>query len=106
PQLSFGHGLARLPVRGRDHADVDGDELLAAHALDRAGLEHAQELDLEIRRHLGDFIEKERALVRALEVALVLALRPREAPPLVTEQLALDERAGDRAAVDRDEGVV
>ena len=41
----------------------------AADAMEDAGLEHAQQLDLHLGRHLGDFVEEERAARGALEVA-------------------------------------
>ena len=69
----------------------------------RAGLQHAQQLDLQLQRHLGDLVEEQRAAVRALEEALVLAVGAGEAALLVAEQLALDQVRRDRAAVDRQE---
>ncbi len=47
---------------------------LGAHAHEHAGLQHTQQLDLQLDRHLGDLVEKQRAAVGAFEVALVLAV--------------------------------
>ena len=69
-----------------------------------ARLEHAQQAHLQVERHLGDLVEEQRAAVRALEEAVVLARRAGEAALLVAEQLALDQVRRDRAAVDREEG--
>ncbi len=80
------------------------DRLRAADAGDRAGLEHPQELHLQLHRHLGDLVEEDRAAVGALEEALVLAVGAGEAAALVAEQLALDELRRDGAAVERQEG--
>ena len=74
-----------------------------ADAHEGAGLEHAQQLDLQLERHLGDLVEEQRAAVGALEVALVLPVGAGEAAPLVAEQLALDQVRRDRAAVDGEE---
>src|SRR5690606_11450754 len=84
-------------------AHVGGNELCAAHAHERAGLEHPQEFHLQLRGHLGDLVEEDGAAVRALEEALVLPVGAREAAALVAEQLALDELRRDRAAVERQE---
>ena len=64
-----------------------------ADAHEGAGLEHAQQLDLQLERHLGDLVEEQRAAVGALEEALVLAVGAGEAALLVAEQLALDQVA-------------
>ena len=45
--------------------------------LTAVALEHAQQLDLQVERHLGDLVEEQRAAVRALEEAVVLAHRRR-----------------------------
>ena len=68
-----------------------------------ARLEHAQQFHLQLHRHLGDLVEEDRAAVGALEEALVLAIRAREAAALVAEQLALDELRRDGAAIQRQE---
>jgi hypothetical protein len=103
--------FAQLPVRNRlgdvaigrgDDADVRLDFLRAADAIEAAGFEHAQQPRLHVERHLGDFIEEQRAAGGALEDAGVRARRAREAALLVTEQLGLDQRSGNRAAVDCD----
>src|SRR5690606_30193927 len=51
----------------------------------------------------GDLVEKDAAAVGALEESFVLPVRAGEAAPLVSEELALDELRGDRAAVERQE---
>ena len=40
-----------------------------AHALDFSRIEHAQQLDLHVERHIPDFVEEQRARVRKLELA-------------------------------------
>ena len=78
-------------------------DLRRADAHEGAGLEHAQQLDLQLERHLGDLVEEQRAAVGALEEALVLAVGAGEAALLVAEDLALDQVRRDRAAVDGEE---
>ena len=83
-------------------ADVDLDRLLAADALEPALLEHAQELGLQAERQLADLVEEQRAAVGHLEAAGLLFGRAGERALLVAEQLALDQRLGERGAVDGD----
>src|SRR5262245_34505840 len=95
------HGL--LVGRG-EHSHIDLDLGLAAEASDHAVLEDPQELRLKGRAHLGDLVEEDRALVRQLEAARPPLERAGERAPLVAEDLALEQRGGDRGTVDGDEG--
>ena len=52
------------------------------------------------------FVQEERAAVGQLEAALALLLGTRERPPLMAEELALDQILGQGGAVDADEGGV
>ncbi len=70
-----------------------------ADAADLALLEHAQEPELHRRRHLADLVEEDRAAVRLLEEALALAGGAGEGAARVAEQLGLEQRLGERAAV-------
>lgn len=62
-----------------------------------------QQLPLERRCEIADFVENDRAAVRFLEIADATPLRTRERAGLVAAQFALRELLADRAAVDRDE---
>jgi hypothetical protein len=66
-------------------------------------LEHAQQLGLQIERQLAELVEEHGAAARELERALARRDRAGERALLVAEQLALDQRASDRAAVHHDE---
>jgi hypothetical protein len=83
-------------------ADVDRDRLLAADALELALLQRAQQLDLHRQRHVVDVVEEERAAVASSKRPR-RSLRVGERALLVTEQLALEQRLGQRAARQRDE---
>src|SRR5690606_31706887 len=85
--------LVRHPVRRRDDPRLDRDFLLATDRQDLARLEHAQEMRLELRRHLRQLVKEQRAVVGALEEARMLPSRAREAAFLVTEELAAGELA-------------
>src|SRR5213076_424485 len=93
-------------IRGGDDADVDGLFVLAADAAERALLQDAQQLHLRRRRHLRDFVEEQRAVVRQLEAALTALDGAGEGALLVPEQLAFEQRVGNRRAVDRHVGEI
>ena len=99
-------GLREILVGRGEDAHVDVDHVLAADARDLARLQRAQHLGLRDEVHVADLVEKERAAVRLLEEPAALEHRAGERAPLVAEQLALDELARDRRAVDLDEGLV
>ena len=58
------------------------------------------------QRHVADLVEEERALVGGDEEAALVGDGAGERALGVAEELALEQRLGDRAAVDRDEGLV
>ena len=89
-------------VGGGDDAHVDRLLLPPAQPPERPLLQHAQQLHLRGRLHLGDLVEEERAAVRQLEHAGPAVVRAGERPLLMTEDLALEQRFGNRGAVDRD----
>ena len=101
-ELPLAHGAREVAVGRGDQADVDLVRL-AAEAFDLPVLQHAQELDLHVRRNLADLVEKERAAVGQREAPLVTRDRAGERAAFVAEQLRLEDRLGDRRAVHRDE---
>ena len=80
-------------MRRRDDAHVDRERLGAADALERALLEHAQQLGLRLGRHVADLVEEDRAAVRGLEAADAARVGAGERALLVAEELALEELA-------------
>ena len=96
----------QVAVRGRQHADIDLDRLGAADAVDLALLDGAQQLGLEARIHLGDFIEQQGAAAGLLELADAARHGAGEGALFMTEELGLQEVVGDGGAVDRDEGAL
>ena len=77
----------------------------AADTIDLVLLEHAQQLRLQRRLHLAHLVEQQRAAVRQLELAELARRRAGERAALVAEELALEQLARQRRAVDRDEGL-
>ncbi len=62
-----------------------------------------QDLGLQGLRHLADFVQQDRAVLRELELADAGGRRPGEGAALVPEQLALQQFGRQRRAVDLDE---
>src|SRR5207249_10138631 len=60
--------LERLVRRG-DNADSHFDRLVPADALERAGLQHTQDLRLRRQRHIADFVQKNRPFVALFKLA-------------------------------------
>src|SRR6185503_3103351 len=67
---------------------------------DLALLDRAQDLGLQLERHVADLVEQQRAAVRLLELPDVARRSTRKRALLVAEQLALEQRGRDRGAVD------
>ena len=82
------------------------DRPRSADPLHLGAVQRAQELGLEVERHLADLVEEERALVGLLEGPLAQPLGAGEGPLLVAEELALHEGLRDGRAVHRDERAV
>ena len=100
------HLGAQAAVGGGDDADV---ELLVLRRADRLGvapLERAQDLRLHVDGQLADFVEEDGAAGGRLEGALTRRNGAGESAALVAEKLALEQLAGNRAAVDDDERAV
>src|SRR5581483_8815382 len=97
------HRLLEVVVRRGEEPHVDLDRVVAADALELLLLDRAQELRLRLERHVAHLVEEERPAVRRLELALASGDRARERALLVPEELALDELARQRRAVQLDE---
>ncbi len=89
------HHPAKITVRRGDHAHIDPERPRPAETLELAFLHHPEELWLQLEGHLADLIEKQRAAVRKLEPSNPLCDRACERPPLVAEQLALEQARWD-----------
>ncbi len=77
-------------------------QAVAADPFDRQVLKRPQQLRLRGERQVGDFVEKQRAAVGALELAAASAHAGRRAV-LDAEELGLEQRLDDRRAIDRHE---
>src|SRR4029450_2891640 len=67
------------------------------------GLEESKQLGLQLESELADFVEKQGAVFRGADEAGMVALGTGERPTAVAEQLAFEQVARNRRAVERDE---
>ena len=102
-ELARGDGGFQRLVRGGDDAHVHLERLVAADALERAGLQHAQNFRLRGGRHVADFVEENRAFVALLEFADALVGRAGERAFFVAEQFAFEQLFGNGGAIDGEE---
>ena len=100
------HFFLELAVRRGDDTYVHGDRLVRPHATDLPLFENPEQLRLEFEGELAELVEKDRPPLRHLEQPLPRHDRAGEAPFLVTEQFALDQRLRNRTAVEDDERLV
>jgi hypothetical protein len=63
-------------------------------------LDGSKQFGLQFERHLSDFIEEERALMRQFESSDPLPRRTRECAFFMAERLAFQKAGGDCSAVD------
>ena len=70
PELPLLDRRLEVDVCRRDDANIHRLALCRADLGDRALLQNTQQLDLEVERHLADFIEEDRAAVCGLELPL------------------------------------
>ena len=76
-ELPVRDGDLEIAIRGRDDPHVDVHVPPAAEPRELAVLEHLQQLGLQRRMHLADFIQEHRPFVRELELARLLLNRRR-----------------------------
>ena len=90
-------------MRSADNAYIDRHFVPSADPLDYSLLQKAQQLSLQRQRQIADLIEHQRAAVRGLDFAYRLSRRTGERALLVTEELAFEQRLGNRGTVDGNE---
>src|SRR5271154_1620308 len=99
-------GGFKVAVGGGDDADVDVAALGGAHGFDFALLQGAEELGLEVHRHVADFIEEEGAALGGLQQALLGLHGSGESAFDVAKELGFDECRNERGTVDGSERLV
>ena len=69
-------------------------------------LQHVEQFRLKVRAHLGDFVEKDRALVGEFEFTGLGAMRAGECALFEAEEFGFEKFAGESCAVHFDEGLI
>ena len=105
-EATFLDALLQVLVRGGNHAHMGLDGRVAAHPVELAVRQHAQKTRLQIKRHVADFIEEQRAALGLLEAAAPLRLRTGEGAALVAEEFALQQVLGNGGGVDGHKGAI
>src|SRR5690606_21906224 len=103
-ELAAGDHLFKILVRRGNHPHVRLLRLVAADPLEGALLQHTQQLDLHVHRHVADLVEKQRAAGRQLETPRPAGNGTGKGTLLVAEQFAFQQLGRNRAAVNRYEG--
>ena len=68
---------AEADIGGGDDADVQRDGFAAADAADLAFLQEAQQMALQVDRHVADFVQEQGAAVGILDLAQACGRRRR-----------------------------
>ena len=106
PELPALHRVLQGHRGRRNDAHVNVNFVRGPHPPDLSLLHHPQQLALQPQGKLVQFVEKERAVVGELQQAQAAALRAGKRAALVSEELALEQFLGNRAAIDRRERLV
>src|SRR5262249_36767310 len=85
------------------YADVELHRRRAAESLDLTRLQNAEQLALELQRHVADLVEEKRAALCLFEFAEVASGGAGERAALVAKELRFEEVGGDGGPVDGDE---
>ena len=78
-----------IHVRRRDHPYIHAPRTRRSHAFQFSGLQHAQQLCLQLQRHVRNLIQKQRPVVRQFESPHAIHSRIRKCALHMPEQLAL-----------------
>ena len=100
------HHLGKVPVRGSDDPDIDGDRVISSHTFDLLLLQDSQELGLQVKGDIPYLIEKNGPALRVLELPDPLLLRTGEGSLLMAKQFAFQERFGECRTCDDDKRFV
>ena len=92
--------LLQVLVGSGNHARVGLDGDVPAHPVKMPVAQHTQQAGLQVKRHVADFIEKQRAALGLFEAATAHGLRAGERATLMTKQLAFKQPLGNGCGID------
>src|SRR5262249_38278757 len=90
-------------MRGGQNANIDRESGFSSQPLDFLFLQHPQKLGLGVHAQFGDFIEKNLSATPLLETSNTLRFGTGKRAAFVAEKFALEQRFGNRSAVNGDE---
>ena len=99
PERARPDALLQILVRRGDDAAVDPHRPAVAYALKLAVLQDVQQLGLQLDRQLRDLVEEDGPAVGELEAADAVVVGAGKSTLRVAEELALEQRGGQRRAV-------
>ncbi len=106
PKTATRDFLFEIPIGSGDHPDIDAMSAIRADALNFTLLQDSQQFRLDAHRQFPDFIQKESAAIRNLELSGPIARGPGERARNMAEQFALRDRFRNGGAVDLNEGFI
>src|SRR6185437_13523553 len=99
-QMVFLEGLLRRTIRRRDYPDVHWQFIFAAQPANFAIFQYSQQLGLCADRHVSNFIQQDRSVVRLFEASCMPFDSSGESALLMTEEFAFNQRLRHGCAVD------
>ena len=87
-------------VSGGDHAHIGLDGAVTAHAVIVAIAQHPQQTGLQVKRHVANFIQKERAALGLFKASTTCGLRAGEGAALVAKQFTFQQILRNGCGVD------
>ena len=100
-EFIFAHARFQIAMRRHHHAHIHAHRLVAADALHFSFLQHSQQLGLHGQRHIANLIQKNRAVIRLLELSNMPSRRAGERSFLVSEEFRLNQLGRNRRAIQR-----
>src|SRR5215471_13464594 len=103
-ETSFRHFLLQIPIGRRHEPDVHRTRLVVAEAVHRTLFQHAEQVRLQIQRHLADLVEAEHAAIGKFKAAwLSFSRRAGIGAWGMSEQFTAKKLFRDRTAIEGDE---
>src|SRR5581483_9632086 len=102
-KIPLSYFVIEVFVGSDDKPNVHLDRPFSSHGIKFSLFQNAQELRLNAEGHIADLVEEKSPSVGLCKKAGRFSDRAREGALLVAEKLALEQRLGQRGAVDGDE---
>src|SRR5262245_11476212 len=105
PKFSVIHHFFQVAIGRSNHANVYSNLSFSSHVTQRLFLNHSEEPNLGIQRHVADFIQKNGSLMCQFEVPFLHGNRTCKSASFVSKQLALHQPFGESRTIDSAKGV-